>query len=199
MRPKRESHPEGDHHDGHRPPELEELLSSVARGDRVAFERVYELVAPRVYGLILRVVRDRAHSEEVAQEVMVEIWRSAARYEQERGSALAWMMTIAHRRAIDRVRSAQASTNREDRAARLDVRHPFDEVAESVESRLERERLRRCLDGLTALQRESVTFAYYDGYSYREVAELLKVPLPTVKTRMRDGLIRLRDCLGVER
>lgn len=108
-------------------------------------------------------------------------------------------MTIAHRRAIDRVRAAQAAVDREERVARLEVRRPFDEVAESVETRLERERLRRCLAGLTELQHQSVTFAYYGGYSYREVAELLKVPLATVKTRMRDGLIRMRDCLGVER
>ncbi|GII55936.1 RNA polymerase sigma factor SigK [Planotetraspora thailandica] len=178
---------------------LEGLLRRVARGDRAAFEEVYEQVAGQVYGLALRVLRDPAQSEEVAQDVLVEVWRSAARYEPSRGSARAWVMTIAHRRAVDRVRSAQAAVNREERVARLDVRRPFDEVADSVEKTLELERLRRCLNGLTELQRESVTFAYYDGYSYREVAELLKVPLATVKTRMRDGLIRMRDCLGVER
>ncbi|MFD1931059.1 MULTISPECIES: ECF RNA polymerase sigma factor SigK [Nonomuraea] len=182
-----------------RSPGLEELLGRVARGDRSSFEQVYELVAARVFGMVVRVLRDRAQSEEVAQEVLVEVWRNAARYEPGRGSAMAWIMTIAHRRAIDRVRSASAVTEREDRVARMDVRRPFDEVAESVENSLERERLRRCLTGLTELQRESVTFAYFGGYSYREVAELLKVPLGTVKARMRDGLIRLRDCLGVER
>ncbi|GII03366.1 ECF RNA polymerase sigma factor SigK [Planobispora takensis] len=180
-------------------PGLEELLERVARGDRTAFERVYEQVAGPVYGVVLRVLRDPAQSEEVAQEVLVEVWRGAARFESSRGSAMSWVMTIAHRRAVDRVRSAQAGTDRETRAARLEVHRPYDEVAESVQTRLERERLRRCLDGLTELQRESVTFAYYGGYSYREVAELLKVPLATVKTRMRDGLIRMRDCLGVER
>ncbi|MEV6157174.1 ECF RNA polymerase sigma factor SigK [Nonomuraea sp. NPDC052129] len=184
---------------GERVPGVEELLEDVARGDRAAFERLYEVVAPRVFGLVLRVLRDRAQSEEVAQEVLVEVWRNAARFQSGRGSGMAWVLTIAHRRAIDRVRSAQASMDREERAARMDVHRPFDEVAESVETRLERERLRRCLQGLTALQRESVTIAYYGGYSYREVAELVKVPLATVKTRMRDGLIRLRDCLGVER
>ncbi|WP_424534307.1 ECF RNA polymerase sigma factor SigK [Sphaerisporangium viridialbum] len=178
-------------------PGLEELLGAVARGDRSAFERLYDVMAPRVFGLVLRVVRDRAQSEEVAQEVLVEVWRSAARYEAARGSVLAWVMTIAHRRAVDRVRSAQAGSDREERVARMQVHRPFDEVAESVEGRLERERLRRCLEGLTSLQRESVTLAYYGGYSYREVAELVKAPLGTVKTRMRDGLIRLRDCLGV--
>ncbi|WP_326822682.1 ECF RNA polymerase sigma factor SigK [Streptosporangium sp. NBC_01756] len=178
---------------------LGDLLEHVARGDRVAFERVYDLIAGPVYGLVLRVLRDPAQSEEVAQEVLVEVWRNAARYERVRGSATAWVMTIAHRRAVDRIRSAQAAVDREDRVARLEVHRPFDEVAESVETRLERERLRRCLAGLTELQHQSVTFAYYGGYSYREVAELLKVPLATVKTRMRDGLIRMRDCLGVER
>jgi RNA polymerase sigma-70 factor (ECF subfamily) len=185
--------------EGDRLPAVEDLLTAVARGDKAAFERLYEVVAPRVFGLVLRVLRDRAQSEEVAQEVLVEVWRSAARYQQGRGSALAWVLTIAHRRAIDRVRSSQAGMDREERAARLQVHRPFDEVAESVEGRLERERLRRCLGGLTPLQRESVTIAYYGGYSYSEVAELVKAPLGTVKTRMRDGLIRLRDCLGVER
>ncbi|MEU4230928.1 ECF RNA polymerase sigma factor SigK [Nonomuraea sp. NPDC026600] len=184
---------------GGQPPSVEELLEATARGDRAAFERLYEAVAPRVFGLVLRVLRDRAQSEEVAQEVLVEVWRNAARFQSGRGSGLAWVLTIAHRRAIDRVRSSQASMDREERAARMEVYRPFDEVVESVEGRLERERLRRCLKGLTALQRESVTIAYYGGYSYREVAELVKVPLATVKTRMRDGLIRLRDCLGVDR
>ncbi|WP_219470451.1 ECF RNA polymerase sigma factor SigK [Nonomuraea rhizosphaerae] len=185
--------------EGDRPPAVESLMEAVAKGDKVAFERLYEVVAPRVFGLVLRVLRDRAQSEEVAQEVLVEVWRSAARYQPGKGSALAWVLTIAHRRAIDRVRSAQAGLDREERVARMEVHRPFDEVAESVEAQLERERLRRCLGGLTPLQRESVTIAYYGGYSYREVAELVKAPLGTVKTRMRDGLIRLRDCLGVDR
>ncbi|MEV3980377.1 ECF RNA polymerase sigma factor SigK [Nonomuraea sp. NPDC049758] len=195
----RDRSPVGQDRPGSGPPGLEELLQAVGKGDRGAFERLYDVLAPRVYGLVLRVLRDRAHSEEVAQEVMVEVWRSAARYEPARGSVMAWVLTIAHRRAVDRVRAAQAGTDREERAARLEPHRCFDEVAELVVGRLEGERLRRCLDNLTELQRESVTFAYYGGYSYREVAELVKAPLPTVKTRMRDGLIRLRDCLGVER
>ncbi|MFE3454167.1 ECF RNA polymerase sigma factor SigK [Nonomuraea sp. NPDC059194] len=199
MRSNPDSERESSRSDHGRRPELEVLLGRVARGDRSSFERVYDLVAARVFGMVVRVLRDRAQSEEVAQDVLVEVWRSAARYEPSRGSAMAWVMTIAHRRAIDRVRSAGAGAEREDRVARMDVRRPFDEVAEAVEGNLERERLRRCLAGLTELQRESVTFAYFGGYSYREVAELLKVPLGTIKARMRDGLIRLRDCLGVER
>jgi RNA polymerase sigma-70 factor, ECF subfamily len=146
--------------------------------------------------MVLRVLRDPAQSEEVMQEVLLEVWRSATRFDPSAGSAVAWIMTLAHRRAVDRVRSEQRAAQRELRAATAAV--AYDEVSDAVEANLERERVRRCLAGLTELQRESVTLAYYGGYSYREVAELLGVAVGTVKTRMRDGLIRLRDCLGVE-
>ncbi|MFJ8084397.1 RNA polymerase sigma-70 factor (ECF subfamily) [Streptomyces sp. SAI-170] len=174
----------------------EELLLSVARGDQRAFEELYAVVAGPVFGLVRRVVRDPAQSEEVAQEVLLELWRSAARFDPGRGSALAWVLTLAHRRAVDRVRSARAAGEREQREALRSGGPAFDQVAEEVEAGLEREWVRRCLDRLTALQRQSVTLAYYDGYTYREVAERLGLPLGTVKTRMRDGLTRLRDCLG---
>ncbi|MEV1050520.1 sigma-70 family RNA polymerase sigma factor [Streptomyces sp. NPDC049887] len=178
-------------------PGLDELLVRVARGDQQAFSRVYDAVCGPVLGVVRGVLRDPAQSEEVAQEVLVELWRTAARYQPSRGSALTWTLTLAHRRAVDRVRSAQAAADREQRAARLGGTPAFDDVVEQVEARLEREQVRRCLRTLTELQRQSVTLAYYRGLAYREVAELLAVPLGTVKTRMRDGLIRLRDCLGV--
>ncbi|MFE9683391.1 sigma-70 family RNA polymerase sigma factor [Streptomyces sp. NPDC002701] len=176
--------------------EADELLVLVAGGDQKAFEDLYALVSGPVFGLVRRVVRDPAQSEEVAQEVLLELWRSAARYDPGRGSALAWVLTLAHRRAVDRVRSARAAGERELRMARRANGPAFDHVAEEVEAGLEREWVRRCLDRLTALQRQSVTLAYYDGYTYREVAERLSLPLGTVKTRMRDGLTRLRNCLG---
>lgn len=174
----------------------DELLVRVARGDQQAFEELYVLVSGPVYGLVRRVVRDPAQSEEVAQEVLLELWRSAARFDPGRGSALSWVLTLAHRRAVDRVRSARAAGEREEREARRANGPAFDQVAEEVEAGLEREWVRRCLDRLTALQRQSVTLAYYEGYTYREVAERLSLPLGTVKTRMRDGLTRLRECLG---
>jgi len=173
------------------------LLQRVARGDEAAFEQLYDLLIGPLYGVIRRIVRDPAQSEEVAQEVMVELWRTAARYSPERGSAMTWAMTVAHRRAVDRVRSAQASADREENVGRRQLARPFDEVSEQVTTRLEQEQVRRCLGTLTDLQRESVVLAYYGGRSYREVGELLGTPLGTIKTRLRDGLIRLRDCLGV--
>ncbi|MEU2286371.1 sigma-70 family RNA polymerase sigma factor [Streptomyces sp. NPDC013178] len=176
--------------------EADELLLLVARGDQKAFEQLYTLVSGPVFGLVRRVVRDPAQSEEVSQEVLLELWRSAARFDPGRGSALSWVLTLAHRRAVDRVRSARAASDREQREARRYHDPAFDQVSEEVEAGLERQLVRRCLDRLTALQRQSVTLAYYDGYTYREVAERLSLPLGTVKTRMRDGLTRLRDCLG---
>ncbi|MFD8591669.1 ECF RNA polymerase sigma factor SigK [Streptomyces sp. NPDC059637] len=173
------------------------MLVRVARGDQEAFESLYTVVAGPVLGLVRRVLRDPAQSEEVAQEVLVEVWRTAARFDPRQGGAMAWVMTMAHRRAVDRVRSAQASADREHRAALRDRTPEFDEVAEQVERRLEREQVRRCMGSLTELQRESVVLAYYRGRTYRETADLLGVALGTVKTRLRDGLIRLRDCLGV--
>ncbi|OKK22250.1 RNA polymerase subunit sigma [Streptomyces sp. CB00455] len=178
-------------------PGLEEVMELVARGDKDAFATLYDAVAGTVFGIALRVVRDRAQSEEVAQEVMIDLWRQAARYRPEQGSVMTWAATIAHRRAIDRVRSAQAAANRDHDTAVRDGQRPYDEVVEQVEKRLEGEQVRRCMGGLTELQREAVTLAYYQGLTYREVAETLGTPLPTIKTRMRDGLIRLRDCMGV--
>ena len=177
--------------------DLNALLTLVAQGDQVAFETVYDRVAPAVFGLVLRVLRDAAQSEEVAQEALLEIWRTAGRFDPARGSAMTWVMTIAHRRAVDRVRSEAAAAKREARAAAAGAPALADEVADAVESAMEAERVTRCLDGLTELQRESITLAYYSGYSYPQVASALGVALGTVKTRIRDGLRRLRDCLGV--
>jgi RNA polymerase sigma-70 factor (ECF subfamily) len=176
--------------------DLDQLIASVARGDERAFEAVYDRLAGPVYGLICKVLRDPAQSEEVAQEVLLEIWRSASRFDPARSGATTWVMMIAHRRAVDRVRSANAQAARDSKSAAA-VTAETDEVAEAVETNLDRERVRRCLATLTEIQRESLTLAYYGGYTYREVAGLLNVALGTIKTRIRDGLIRMRDCMGV--
>ena len=179
-------------------PDLPALLRASALGDESAFAGLYDAVSARIYGLVLRVVRDPAQSEEVAQEAMLDIWRTSARFDPTKGSAVSWMLTIAHRKAVDRVRSAQASTNREDTYGSRNQERTYDETAETVERRLDAQRVRSALDSLTATQRGAVELAYLGGYTHTEVASLLDIPLGTAKTRIRDGLIRLRDTLGVQ-
>jgi len=177
------------------PPDLDNLMCRVAAGDQNAFATVYDAIVPRAYGLIRRIVRDPALAEEVTQDALVEVWRTASRFDKERGSAVGWILAIAHHRAVDCVRAEQAAADRERRTSTASV--PFDEVVAEVTARLEQQAVRRCLQALTSIQREAILLAYYGGLTYRDVAERLGAALPTVKTRMRDGLIRLRDCLGV--
>lgn len=172
--------------------DLGRLLARVAQGDHDAFAGLYDAVAGPVYGVVRAVLLDHAQSEEVAQDVLVEVWRTAPRYRADRGTPVNWILTLAHRRAIDRVRSAEACAARERRAALLDRTPAYDQVTEQVEAVLERERLRVALASLSDVQRQAVTLAYYRGLTCRQVAESLAIPLGTVKTRLRDALIRLR-------
>lgn len=179
-------------------PDLAALLNRAARGDRAAFADLYDATARRLHGLVLRVVRDPAQSEEVTQEVYLEIWRTASRYDPQRGSAVAWLLTIAHRRAVDRVRSAEAATRRESTYLNLSQAVDHDSTADAVHASLDARRVRSALGSLTPIQREAIELAYFGGYTHAEVAALLDLPLGTAKTRIRDGLIRLRDTIGGE-
>ncbi|WP_292824098.1 ECF RNA polymerase sigma factor SigK [Microbacterium sp.] len=174
-----------------------ELLLRVADGDQAAFARLYDMLSPRAFGLILRVLVDRSQSEEVLQEVFLEIWQSASRFAPNKGRGRSWVLTIAHRRAVDRVRSAQASTDRDVRAGLRDMDVAHDGIAEEVELRIEGQRVSEALATLPDLQREAIILAYFGGYSQSEIAALVGAPLGTIKTRMRDGLSRLRVEMGV--
>jgi RNA polymerase sigma-70 factor (ECF subfamily) len=185
---------------GDAPPDASRLLARVAQGDEAAFAELFRLLSPRVLGLVRRVVRDQAQAEEITQEVFVEVWRTATRYEPGRGSAETWVTMLAHRRAVDRVRSEQARTDRQVRAAvAVPVAESTPEVVvlDGIGSELDSRRVRAALDGLTGRQREAIELAFYGGYTYPQVARALDVPLGTIKTRIRDGLIRLRSQLEV--
>jgi RNA polymerase sigma-70 factor (ECF subfamily) len=179
--------------------ELAVLLAEAGRGDEASFVALYDEVIGLVHGLVLKVVRDPAQTEEVVQEVFVELWRLAPRYDSTKGSVKSWVATLAHRRAVDRVRSERAARARtECDASRVIAEHDSvaDAVIGSADAEFDRARVRRSLDRLTMLQREAVELAYFGGHTYREVAVLLDIAEGTVKTRIRDGLIRLRDELG---
>lgn len=174
-------------------PELEPLMRKVALGDRDAFAAVFDALSGAVYGVALRVARDPALAEEIAQETFLDVWRRATRYDPARASVRTWVTTIAHRRAVDVVRSSEAARRRDAQSIPEVVSH--EEAAEKLIADEEQSQVRDCMDTLTDIQQESIRLAYYSGYTYPEVATLLEKPLPTIKTRMRDGLIRLRDCL----
>jgi RNA polymerase sigma-70 factor (ECF subfamily) len=177
--------------------DLDALLRRVARRDTDAFATFYDSTRARVFGLVTRVLRDPGYSEETTQDVYLQVWRSAETFDPTAGSALAWLMTLAHRRAVDRVRSEQAATNRESRYGASTVETPTDQVSDSVIQSDERRQVVNCLDGLTDLQRECIQLAYYDGLTYVQVSDRLAANLATIKSRMRDALRGLRNCLGM--
>ena len=178
-------------------PDLGELFRRSARGDENAFAAVYDATAARVHGLVLRVIRDPAQAEEVTQETFLEAWRIASRFDPDRGSALSWLLTLAHRRAVDRVRSAEAASRRDGTYHDENITVAHDSTAEAATTAIEAQRVRSAMKTLTDVQREAIELAYFGGYTHTEVATMLDLPVGTAKTRIRDGLIRLRDSLGV--
>ena len=177
--------------------ELAELLARSGRGDEAAFAAFYDATSSRAYGLALRVVRNPAHAEEVTQEAYLDAWRSSTRYDPARGSAVGWLLTIVHRKAVDRVRSVEAATTRDETWNRETAPTDHDQTSESAHASLDAARVRGAVATLTDVQRQAVELTYFGGYTHTEVATLLDVPLGTAKTRIRDGLIRLRDLMGV--
>lgn len=176
---------------------LADLLKRSARGDEAAFAELYDATSARAYGLALRVVRDPSQAEEVTQEAFLEVWRTASRFDPARGSAVGWLLTIVHRKSVDRVRSAEAASRRDTAYHHDNQPVAHDATAEAAEASMEAHRVRSALDDLTAVQREALELAYFGGYTHTEVATMLDLPVGTAKTRIRDGLIRLRDAMGV--
>jgi RNA polymerase sigma-70 factor (ECF subfamily) len=177
--------------------DLAELLKRSGRGDEAAFAQLYDATSSRAYGLAVRVVRDPSQAEEVIQEAFLEIWRTASRYDAARGSAVSWVLTLVHRKAVDRVRSAEASTRRDTTYHQGSQAVEHDSTAEAAHASMEARRVRQAMESLTEVQREALELAYFKGYTHTEVATMLDLPVGTAKTRIRDGLIRLRDTMGV--
>ncbi|CAN5759733.1 ECF RNA polymerase sigma factor SigK [soil metagenome] len=169
------------------------LLTKVASGDETAFAELYDEIGARVLGLARRITRNHSLAEEVAQEVLVEVWRTAPRFDQHRGSGIGWVLMLTHRRAVDRVRRSSAQSARDaNDASTQPVQAPVDEALLQREETAE---VRSALRRLTDLQREAIELAYYGGRTYREVAVELEIPEGTAKSRLRDGIRQLRSTL----
>lgn len=178
-------------------PPLADLVRASSRGDEDAFAALYDATSARAYGMAVRVVRNPAHAQEVVQEAYLDAWRTSARFDPAQGSAIGWLLTIVHRRAVDRVRASEAAATREEHYQLESRPVDHDATSEAAHASLEAQRVRRALSELTEVQREAVELAFLGGYTHTEVAGLLDLPIGTAKTRIRDGLIRLRDAMGV--
>lgn len=176
------------------PTTLEAALVATGHGDPTAFAQLYDAFAPRVYGVALRTLRDPHQAEEVTQEVFLQVWRTSAGFDPARGTAGAWVTTLAHRRAVDRVRASVASRRRDHAEAAEQPMH--DTTADAVHDSLEARMVRGALADLSPLQRQAIELAYFGGHTHVEVSHLLRIPLGTAKSRIRDGLLRLRDALS---
>lgn len=178
---------------------LDDLLVASGRGSAQAFEGVYTTMLAQVYRLALRVVRDPGMAEDITQEALVEAWRKAPTFDPARGSAKSWVLTIAHRRAVDRVRREQRQREQMEAEAAVAEREATpaeqDAVVERDFADFQSARVRTAVATLSDKQREAVELAFYQGLTHVEVCERLGIPLGTAKTRIRDALSKLRDAL----
>lgn len=178
------------------PLSLDDLLMLCAKGDDDAFASLYAATVERIYGLSVRVLRDHSQAEEVTHEAFLDIWRFASRFDPHRGTATTWCFTIAHRKAVSGLRSTVASRKRDSSYQLLNLDAEFDSTGEQALLNGVAQEVRTALNGLTAIQRQAIELAYFDGLTGKEIAAALGIPLSTAKTRIRDGLTQLRKhCL----
>jgi RNA polymerase sigma-70 factor, ECF subfamily len=158
---------------------------------------VYDTLAPAVYGLVLRMLRDQHEAEEVTGEIFLGLWQSASRFDPARGTARAWVLTMAHRRAVDRVRSNDRTRPHDETYTRATMVAPLDQNNADALGPYDARRVRAALVDLSPIHREAIGLAYFGGHTHVEVGHLLHLPPATTRTRIRDGLLRLRDSLAI--
>ena len=172
---------------------LDRLLEESAAGLETSFALLYDETRLHLYGVALRLLRSPDHAHEVLQEAYLEVWLKAPRFNSSKGTALGWMMMIVHRRAIDRIRSVRSAAARDLRSAAREHSEHTQDLSEDVVARLDARRVRQALTSLSVNQRQAVVLKYVDVRTLKEISDELCLPLGTVKTRIRDGLIRLRQ------
>ena len=178
------------------------LLARMAEGDEGALGVLYDRHATAVHSLVCAIVKDEADAEEVTTDVFVQAWSTAEHFDPTRGAVTTWLLTLARSRALDRIRSRGRRAARLEKAAAQggsEFAAPVSSTPSNPEDRVERVELREtlegALDGLPETQREALVLAYFGGYTQSEIAERLDTPLGTVKTRIRTGMMKLRDSL----
>lgn len=174
--------------------QLTDLIGQAADGDRQAFQDIYNLTSAKLFGVCLRILNDRQASEDALQDVYVKIWRNAGRFDAKRASPITWLATIARNTAIDRKRSGGNRVMVSDDAI-MDMASDDKGALEGLEAQEGVNILNKCLDSLEARQRNVIRTAFFEGHSYSDLAQKLNTPLGTVKSWVRRGLKRLKDCI----
>ena len=173
--------------------ELAKLMASIAAGDRAAFRALYERTSAKLYGICLRLLGTEAEAQEVLQDAFVTVWRNAARFDPARASAITWLSVVARNKAIDRLRQRRPEIEQIDAAAGVPDDSPL--ATAVIEQEDDARRLAHCLEQLENRSRAMIRAAFFDGASYPQLAEREGVPLGTMKSWIRRGLLRLRGCL----
>ena len=169
-------------------------MAATARGDRAAFAALYERTSAKLFGIVLRILKDRSRAEDVLQDVYLKIWQRAGSYDMRQGKPVTWMAAVARNRAIDVVRAARPTQTLDEAGDEEEVFRAGGNVAGHLDPG-ELETLRTCLAEIEEEDRNLILLAYYEGFSREELAERFLMPVGTVKTRLRRGLQRLRGCL----
>lgn len=177
---------------------LNHLLVQTAAADKHAFSTLYDALAPTVFSVCLSVLRNPALAEEVAQDVFVEVWTSAAKFDPQRGNARSWVGRLVHGRAVDKLRSHVAAVQRDDRDAMLAQATFAETLEDEALGNVEAQQLRQAIDKIGEPHSTAVALAFFDGLTHAELAESTGVPLGTAKTRVRDGIKKLKAVLGKE-
>jgi len=172
-----------------------ELLAAIARKDETAIAELYDRYRVILFGLLIRILTSREEAEDVLQEVFLQVWRRAGDFDEKRGRPFTWLVTLARSRGIDRLRSLAAK----ERVALAGAREPSEEVSDAVADAFASEQRTLVTTALAQLpeeQKRPLTLAYFEGLTQSEIAAKLGAPLGTVKTRMRTGLMKLREVLS---
>jgi RNA polymerase sigma-70 factor (ECF subfamily) len=175
--------------------QLSSRLQAVGRGDRAALQEVYSATSAKLMGVCLRILGERSEAEDVLQETYIAVWRRAGTYDPAKAGAISWLVAVARNKALDRIRAGRVRRASAPLDAAAEIADPARSALAEVETADENRALMNCLEELDADQKASIRAAFIDGLTYEELAQRRNVPLGTMKSWIRRGLMKLRGCL----